>query len=35
MNNEKPAREPVEEDARIDAIEERLKAALSREEECN
>ncbi|MFC3097571.1 AtpZ/AtpI family protein [Alteraurantiacibacter palmitatis] len=35
MSNEKPAREPIEEDARIDAIEARLKAAQSREEERN
>ena len=35
MSDEKPAREPIEEDARIDALEERLKAARSREEERN
>lgn len=33
MTDEKPAREPIEEDARIDALEARLKAAQSREEE--
>ncbi len=33
MSDEKPAREPIEEDARIDALEARLKAARSREEE--
>jgi len=35
MSDEKPAREPIEEDARIDALEERLKAAQGREEERN
>ena len=33
MSDEKPAREPIGEDARIDALEERLKAAREREEE--
>ena len=32
MSDEKPAREPIAEDARIDALEERLKAAREREE---
>ncbi|XUU60221.1 AtpZ/AtpI family protein [Erythrobacter sp. HA6-11] len=35
MSEEKPAREPIAEDARIDALEERLKAAREREEERN
>ena len=35
MSDEKPAREPIGEDARIDALEERLKAAREREEERN
>jgi ATP synthase protein I len=35
MSDDKPAREPIEEDARIDALEARLKAAQSREEERN
>ncbi len=35
MSDEKPAREPIDEDARIDALEERLKAARSREDERN
>ncbi|MEO0462128.1 MAG: AtpZ/AtpI family protein [Pseudomonadota bacterium] len=35
MSEEKPAREPIAEDARIDALEERLKAAHEREEERN
>lgn len=35
MSEEKPAREPIAEDARIDALEERLKAANKREEERN
>jgi len=35
MSDEKPAREPIEEDARIDALEARLKAARSREDERN
>lgn len=33
MSDEKPAREPIAEDARIDALEERLKAAREREDE--
>ena len=33
MSDEKPAREPIAEDARIDALEARLKAAREREEE--
>jgi ATP synthase protein I len=33
MSDEKPAREPIAEDARIDALEERLNAAREREEE--
>ncbi|WP_379550832.1 AtpZ/AtpI family protein [Erythrobacter sp. W53] len=35
MSDDKPAREPIAEDARIDALEERLKAAQEREEERN
>ena len=35
MNDEKPAREPIGEDARIDALDERLKAAREREEQRN
>ena len=35
MSDEKPAREPIAEDARIDALEERLKAAREREDERN
>lgn len=35
MSEEKPAREPIGEDARIDALERRLKAAREREEERN
>jgi ATP synthase protein I len=35
MSEEKPAREPIAEDARIDALEARLKAAREREEERN
>lgn len=35
MSDDKPARKPVGEDARIDALEERLKAAQSRESERN
>ena len=35
MSDEKPAREPIAEDARIDALEERLKVAREREEERN
>lgn len=32
MSDEKPAREPIGEDARIDALEKRLAAAHEREE---
>ena len=35
MSDEKPGREPIGEDARIDALEERLKAAREREEQRN
>ena len=35
MSDEKPAREPIAEDARIDALEERLKVAREREEQRN
>ncbi len=35
MNDEKPAQEPIGEDARIDALETRLKAAREREEQRN
>ncbi len=35
MSDEKPAREPITEDARIDALELRLKAAREREDERN
>lgn len=35
MSNKKPAREPIAEDARIDALEARLKAAREREDERN
>ena len=35
MSDEKSAREPIAEDARIDALEERLKAAREREEKRN
>lgn len=35
MNDEKPAREPIGEDARIDALEARLAAAREREAERN
>ena len=35
MSDDKPAREPIAEDARIDALEGRLKAAREREEERN
>ncbi len=35
MSDEKPARETIVEDARIDALEERLKAANEREDERN
>ena len=35
MNDEKPAREPIGEDARIDALDARLTAAREREEQRN
>lgn len=35
MNDEPPARDPIAEDARIDALDQRLKAAREREEERN
>jgi len=35
MSDEKPAREPIGEDARIDALEQRLSAANEREEQRN
>jgi len=35
VSDEKPAREPIVEDARIDALEARLKAAREREEQRN
>lgn len=35
MSDKEPAREPIGEDARIDALEERLKAAREREEQRN
>ena len=35
MSDDKPAREPVGEDARIDALEERIKAAREREDQRN
>ncbi len=35
MSEDKPAREHLEEDARVDALEARLKAAESREETRN
>ncbi len=35
MSDEKPAREPLQEDARIDALEARLRAAREREEQRN
>ena len=35
MSDDEPAREPIEEDARIDALEKRLAAAQQREEERN
>ncbi len=33
MNNEPPAQDPIGEDARIDALDQRLQAAREREEE--
>ena len=35
MNDDQPAREPIGEDARIDALEARLQAAREREEQRN
>ena len=35
MNNEPPARDPIGEDARVNALEARLKAAREREEQRN
>ena len=35
MSDETPARDPIGEDARIDALEERLKAARERDEQRN
>lgn len=35
MSDEKPARDPIGEDARINALEERLKAAREREDQRN
>ena len=35
MSDEKPAQEPIGEDARIDALEQRLNAANEREEQRN
>ena len=35
MSDEPPAREPIDEDARIDALEKRLRAAREREIERN
>ncbi|WP_301749221.1 AtpZ/AtpI family protein [uncultured Erythrobacter sp.] len=35
MSDEKPAREPIHEDARIDALEARLQAAREREDQRN
>ena len=35
MSDETPARDPIGEDARIDALEERLRAAREREEQRN
>ena len=35
MSDDKPAREPIGEDARIDALEARLKTAREREEQRN
>lgn len=35
MSDEQPARDPIGEDARIDALDERLKAAKEREEQRN
>lgn len=35
MSDDEPAREPIEEDARIDALEKRLSVAQQREEQRN
>ena len=35
MSDDEPAREPIEEDARIDALEKRLSAAQQRAEQRN
>ena len=35
MSDDEPARKPIEEDARIDALEQRLSAAQQREEQRN
>jgi ATP synthase protein I len=35
MSDESPGRQPIGQDARIDALEERLKAAREREEQRN
>lgn len=35
MSDDQPARDPIAEDARIDALERRLKAAKEREEQRN
>lgn len=35
MNDEPPARDPIAEDARIDALEQRLQAAKERENQRN
>jgi len=35
MNDKPPARDPIAEDARIDALDRRLKAAKEREDERN
>ncbi|MDG5747316.1 AtpZ/AtpI family protein [Qipengyuania sp. XHP0207] len=35
MSDDKPAREPIDEDARIDALEQRLNAAQQRESQRN
>ena len=35
MNDDRPAREPIGEDARIDALDKRLDAAREREEQRN
>ena len=35
MSDERPAREPIGEDARVDALEKRLQAAREREDQRN